>query len=131
MKNNLLYVVDSSVVIAYFLGKNGENNARKYINNAVISSVNYTEIISRLYQKTDISFEEIIQKLEALNFNVMLYDRAQAISAAQLHASTRSHGLSYGDCACLALALEKELPAVTADKEWTELDIDTEVICIR
>ena len=36
---------------------------------------------------------------------------------------TKYKGLSLGDRACLAVALQLELPVYTADKIWTELDI--------
>lgn len=47
-----------------------------------------------------------------------------AESAALLWAQTRSLGLSLGDRACLALARELGLVALTADRRWSEVDIE-------
>ena len=44
---------------------------------------------------------------------------------------TRSAGLSLADRACLALASRLGVPAVTADRAWTTLDVGVEIVCIR
>ncbi|HVL71907.1 MAG TPA: hypothetical protein VM434_08485 [Beijerinckiaceae bacterium] len=44
---------------------------------------------------------------------------------------TRPLGLSLGDRACLALALREKLPAVTADRRWTERDLGLEIRLLR
>lgn len=56
---------------------------------------------------------------------------SQSELAAELWEKTRLHGLSLADRACLALALEKKLPVLTADQSWSQLDIDVEVQLIR
>ncbi len=58
------------------------------------------------------------------------FDANQAVAAAALRAATRSHGLSFGDRACLALAQSTGLPVLTADRAWrgVGLDVDIEVI---
>jgi PIN domain nuclease of toxin-antitoxin system len=33
--------------------------------------------------------------------------------------------------ACLALAQRLGVPAVTADRAWTSLELDIEVVCVR
>jgi PIN domain nuclease of toxin-antitoxin system len=37
---------------------------------------------------------------------------------------TKALGLSLGDRACLALAIERQAVALTADRVWQELDIE-------
>lgn len=54
-----------------------------------------------------------------------------ALAIAALYAGTRGTGLSLGDRACLALARELRSPAITADRAWTELDLDVPVRLIR
>ena len=55
----------------------------------------------------------------------------QAETAARLWSRTRNHGLSLADRACLALAMDKTLPVLTADRAWSELDLDIEIQVIR
>lgn len=51
--------------------------------------------------------------------------------AADLYPKTRHVGLSLGDRACLALAIESGRKVYTADKDWTGLDLDVSVQVIR
>jgi PIN domain nuclease of toxin-antitoxin system len=44
--------------------------------------------------------------------------------------SVLQHGLSFGDRACLALAMKLKLPAVTADQAWSKLDLPVEIVQI-
>jgi ribonuclease VapC len=43
----------------------------------------------------------------------------------------RHYGLSLGDRACLALAMELKLPVVTADRAWIDLDLGIDICVIR
>ncbi len=45
----------------------------------------------------------------------------QAQLSAALRTTTRAAGLSLGDRACLALACERGLPAVTAERRWPDV----------
>ncbi len=54
-----------------------------------------------------------------------------AETAALLRARTRERGLSLADRACLALALDRGLKVVTADRAWAELGLEVKVELIR
>lgn len=56
---------------------------------------------------------------------------ADAVEIARLRPLTRSAGLSLGDRACVALARRLALPALTADRAWTGLDLGVELHQIR
>ena len=51
--------------------------------------------------------------------------------AANLLPKTQPHGLSLGDRACLALAMTRSIPAMTADRAWLEVPVDVTIRCIR
>ena len=59
------------------------------------------------------------------------FDEQQAFAAGELRTSTRALGLSLGDRACLGLARLLGVPALTADRKWSGLDIGVEVRLIR
>jgi ribonuclease VapC len=40
-------------------------------------------------------------------------------------------GLSFGDRACLALAISRGEPALTADRAWLDADVGAELAIIR
>jgi PIN domain nuclease of toxin-antitoxin system len=63
--------------------------------------------------------------LRAVTAQVMVeaFTIADALTAATLWAPTRATGLSLGDRACLALARRLDAPAVTADREWTSVNV--------
>ena len=59
------------------------------------------------------------------------FDRTAAYRAGLLRVATRQAGLSFGDRACLALAAERGVPALTADRRWSELALDIDVRLVR
>jgi ribonuclease VapC len=54
-----------------------------------------------------------------------------AAVAAELAPLTRPYGLSLGDRACLALALTRGEPAMSADRQWARLDLSIRIELIR
>ena len=46
-------------------------------------------------------------------------------------APTRATGLSLGDRACLALAQRLRVPAVTADREWANVNVGITIQLVR
>lgn len=66
-----------------------------------------------------------------MNMEIIPFDEEQAHDAADLRDATRRRGLSLGDRACLQLAARRGLPALTADRAWTEIDMDVELCLIR
>jgi PIN domain nuclease of toxin-antitoxin system len=50
---------------------------------------------------------------------------------ASIHEKTRDRETSLADCACLALALSRGLPAVTEERTWEACDVGVPVIRIR
>ena len=56
-----------------------------------------------------------------LGMEVMPFSEVHARASSAIRPLTRSVGLSLGDCACLALALERDLPALTAERRWPEI----------
>jgi ribonuclease VapC len=51
--------------------------------------------------------------------------------AAQLWSQTKAFGLSLGDRACLALAIDQKAIALTADRVWANLQIGVDIQVIR
>ncbi len=62
---------------------------------------------------------------------IAVFDGALGISAGQLRAATKHLGLSLGDRACLALAIQEDATALTADRSWADLDIGCKIELIR
>jgi ribonuclease VapC len=123
------YVLDASALIALVNKERGADKVRPLMPHAVISAVNYCETIQCL-RRGGMPLEEVKLALTPLVAAPIPFDETFAYVAASIHEQTRDHGLSFADCACLALARSLELPAVTAKQEWEKVDVGVRVIKI-
>jgi PIN domain nuclease of toxin-antitoxin system len=123
-------VLDASAVLALLQREAGADVVLQHLENAMISSVNLAELAARLADH-GMPGTEIREIAEAIGVEVVSFDKNQAYTAASLRPITRAKGLSLGDRACLALAMERGAPALTADRAWTELDLGIDVRLIR
>ena len=124
------YVLDASALIALVNKERGAEKVRPLMPHAVISAVNYSETAQCL-RRGGMPLEEVKIALTPLVSRPIPFDESLAYITASMHEQTRDHGLSFGDCACLALARSLELPAVTAEQEWVKVDVGVRVIKIR
>lgn len=123
-------VFDSSVLIAILRQEPGSDVGEQSLNDALISTVNLAEVATYL-ARNSVPPETINQALAAFPIEVVPFDREQGLIAGCLYPACKSLGLSLGDRACLALAKSKNLPVLTADKAWLELEINVDVKSIR
>jgi PIN domain nuclease of toxin-antitoxin system len=72
-----------------------------------------------------------VKNLVALPVEFVDFDFALAAIAGRLRAATRSLGLSLGDRACLALAIERNCPVMTADRSWAKLNLGIPIQLVR
>jgi len=125
-------VLDSSAVLAYLHKEIGweavENTLQS--DDCVISTVNHSEIVSKLAEK-GLPEEAISSTLDALSLRAIDFDSALSMSAGLLREPTKSTGLSLGDRACLVLARQRKVAALTADRVWKDLDIGVAITIIR
>ena len=125
-----MIVVDSSPVIALLRSEDGGHDAATRIDGAAISAVNYSEVVARM---ADLGIAEPIWRsgLDSLRLEVVAFDRAMSERAGLLRPRTRHLGLSLGGRACLALAMARGAPVLTADRAWAALDVGIEIQLIR
>ncbi len=116
------YVLDASAVLALIFLETGWQKVDNLLERSSISTINVAEALTKLVQD-DISVEKASEQLFRLNMRIVDYDIKQAITTAELRPLTKHLGLSLGDRACLALAIQEKATAVTADKNWATLDV--------
>jgi ribonuclease VapC len=124
-------VLDASALLALLNGEPGsEQVANVIVDGAVISTVNLAEVVTKL---TEIGMSEVLihDVLDLLGLEIVDLDFKQAYQVGLLRPLTRHAGLSLGDRACLALAQQLSLPALTTDRIWESLTIDVKVQVIR
>ena len=127
-------VIDTSVVIALINREEGFEVVEKHIGNAIISSVNFSEVITVANRELFETEEERAEGLKLIRntfSHIIEFDAEQAIIAASLDPLTKKYGLSLGDRACLALAQQQTLPVLTADRVWKEVGLGTKIQLIR
>jgi ribonuclease VapC len=124
------YVLDASALIALVNQERGGEKVRPLMPDGVISAVNFCETLQVL-RRGGMPVESVTLALTPLVSQPIPFDASLAYVAASIHERTRDHGLSFGDCACLALAMSRKVAAVTAEKEWKNVDIGIEIITIR
>lgn len=126
-------VLDASAVLALIWDEPGAEAVEDMLGSldlgsdlsGYISAVNATEVIEQLGAVPSL-FGGPTADVAGVP-----YDLEHAEIAAGMLTATRPGGLSLADRACLALAKSMSLPAVTADRAWSDVDVGVEVIQIR
>ena len=123
-------VLDASAMIAFLKDEVGSATVLAAMPDAVISSVNLAEVVTRLIDD-GFAFEDVRTAIANTSVDTIGFDYEFAFGAGALREPTRAYGLSLGDRACLALAQRLGIPALTADRQWAHIDIGVEVRLIR
>jgi ribonuclease VapC len=124
------FVLDASALLAVLLGELGQEIVRPHLSHAIISSVNYAEVLRRAAKLTG-SVDVAVFQVDRQRIPVVPFDTEQARVSATLVAVTQPLGLSLGDRACLSLAMVRNCRAFTADRAWGNLALDLEITLIR
>jgi PIN domain nuclease of toxin-antitoxin system len=123
-------VLDASAVLAMLANEPGGEQVFESIDNSLISAVNLSEVAVVL-ARLGMPDAEAHDHLSALPFDILPFDRQQAFIAASLYSKTKAFGLSFGDRACLALALSGGFSVLTADQAWKKLNLGIKISLIR
>ena len=130
MGGKLSVVFDSSALLAISFDEAGAQHAARGLKDGMMSAVNVAEVISR-YVDQGASEEEARVSLQAFGLEIRPFDETQAMAAGLMRTVTQKLGLSLGDRACLALAVQERATVFTADRTWAALDLEVEVELIR
>ena len=123
-------VLDASAILTLLNDEAGASMVQELLPGAIVSAVNYAEVVTRL-SLLGMPKNEIREALEILGLEIIPFDKEQSFRAGTLVTITRPYGLSLGDRACLALAHQSGLPAVTSDRAWQDVKAGIEVRLIR
>lgn len=123
-------MLDASACIAAFEREPGGELVEPLLPRAVVSTVNWVEVLQRSVVR-GAALNELRALAPEAGLTVVPFDQPQAEIAVMLRASTRAAGLSLADRACLALATRLGLPALTTDRAWADLDVGVEIRLIR
>lgn len=124
-------VLDASAILAVLQREAGaEVLTDEVLAESMASAVNLAEVQTAMVRR-GVPAEEAWKRAAIPINQVISFTEDQARVAGNLVAQTRTLGLSPGDRACLALALELKVPVYTADKSWKKLRLAVAVHVIR
>ena len=123
-------VLDASALLAFLHEEPGGERVSPLLEGASVSAVNWSEVLQKSLQR-DVDIDGMQREFVEVGVTFEPFTPEQAEAAARLFTRTRNHGLSLADRACLALALDKGLPVMTADRAWGGLGLDIKIEVIR
>ena len=125
-----MIAIDASAMLAYLFREPGHEQVKPHLTNGCMSTVNVSEVLAR-FARDGHATDALSNAMKASGIEFVAFAEAHAVLAAQWVPATRRLGLSIGDRACLALARERGIPALTADRIWLDADVGVNVKLIR
>jgi ribonuclease VapC len=113
-------VLDASALLAVVFDEAGSERVIPRLAVASISAVNYSEVLAKQVQRgADLTL--VVEGLRALNLETISWDTDLAELSVDLSPLGWTHGLSFGDRACLATARRLRRTVLTAERAWRKL----------
>lgn len=123
-------VFDSSVLIAILKQERGYEQGEALLSQALVLTINLAEVATYL-ARLGAPFETIQAILRQFPCQIVDFTNELVVMSGFLYHQTKSFGLSLGDRSCLALAITRNLPVLTADTAWTNLSLSVDIQTIR
>lgn len=123
-------ILDASALLALLADEPAGELVAPLLDGAVISTVNWSEVLAR-YVDLGLKITGREAEIESLGVSLAPFTSRQTEIAAGLLPLTREAGLSLGDRACLALALDAGGRPVSAERAWGRIDVGLDVTLIR
>ena len=123
-------VLDASSLLAFLHDEPGADQVWSALSGGLVGAVNWSEVVQRSLQR-QVNITGMRQEFVEAGVLFVPFTAEQAEIAAQLWEKTRALGLSLADRACLALAIERKVPVLTADRAWSALSLDLDIQFIR
>jgi len=115
-------VLDASALLCLLNDEPGADRVAEVLTRSLIGATNLAEVVSKLRER-GLSLDEVKEALGGLHLDVRPLTPGQAMLIGDLRPATRPLGLSLGDRACLALAIELGAEIYTTDAALTKADV--------
>lgn len=123
-------VLDASALLCLLNDEPGADRVVEVLTRSVMDTTNLAEVVSKLRER-GLSLEEVQEALGGLHLDVRPLSPSQAMTIGDLRPATKPLGLSLGDRACLALALDLSTELFTVDADLASADVGVSVTDIR
>ncbi|RYF22942.1 MAG: PIN domain-containing protein [Oxalobacteraceae bacterium] len=115
-------VLDASALLCLLNDEPGADRVAEVLTRSLIGATNLAEVVLKLRER-GLSLDEVREALGGLHLDVRPLTPSQAMLIGDLRPATRPLGLSLGDRACLALAIELNAVIYTTDDALTKADV--------
>ncbi|WP_181814873.1 type II toxin-antitoxin system VapC family toxin [Sphingomonas aracearum] len=123
-------VLDASALLCLLNDEAGADKVIGVLTRSVLGTTNLAEVVSKLRER-GLSLEEVREALGGLHLDVRPLSPSQAMTIGDLRSATKPLGLSMGDRACLALALDLGAELFTTDADLASADVGVIITDIR
>lgn len=123
-------VLDASALMAFLHSEPGGDVVWEALSDAVISAVNYSEILKKSIERGK-DPQQVAAQIRKLALPIIPFDEAHASSAAELYPLAKPHGMSFADRACLSLGVMRRNTVLTAERDMRLVTIPIKVRLIR
>jgi PIN domain nuclease of toxin-antitoxin system len=108
----------------------GANIVRASLVGALISAVNYSEVMKKTIERA-VAVESLQALVKSAAIEIVPFDTELAEATAALYPEAKPYGLSLADRACIALGLQRHATVFTADGDWKLLKLSLKLKLIR
>jgi PIN domain nuclease of toxin-antitoxin system len=131
LKSKAQYLLDASALMALINNEPGAAVVEKHIDKACISSINFTEVLSKMLEQ-GIPITDASRILNNFGLEIVPFTADQIEGASLLRVDTKKYGLSLADRVCLNLGKILKLPILTTDQIWVKIkSADLTIILAR
>lgn len=123
-------VLDASALLAVVFDEPGASVVVPKLDEAVISTVNFEEVLSKMLHKGD-TLENALADLISLPVECVPFSSHHAEIAASLRPLCYGASISQADRICMALGIDSGFPILTADRDWADLGLGIPLELIR
>ena len=125
-----MVVLDASALLAFMFREAGHERVNAVLDDACMSTVNVAEVLGR-FARDGHSPAQVWQAMQATAVEWVPLGSRDAVNISVLAPIAQQFGLSLADRACLALARSRNMPVLTADRIWANVDVGIDVEVIR
>lgn len=123
-------VLDSSIILAILKNETIDDIAYSIVDGGVMSAVNVAEVYTKLSELKLVSVPQVDAMLATLD-RIEPFTARQAKICGLLRERTTHLGMSLGDRACIALAIDIGGEVFTTDGQWVKLEFGCKVQNLR
>lgn len=123
-------VLDASALLCLLNDEPGADQIVDVLTRSVIGTASLAEVVSKLRER-GLSLDEVREALGGLHLDVRPLSPAQALIVGDLRPATKALGLSLGDRACLALAIDLQAEMFTTDGALANAGVGIAITNVR